>query len=280
MIQALVFVVLAGYARPELLVETDWVEAHLHDPDLRLVDTRTKGFEENHLPGAVHLDIAASRDKNNPPTYLPDLDGFVATLERLGISNETRIVFYDDRGGIYGTRPWVVLQLIGHTNAAILNGGWTKWTKEQRPVTRETPALEPGKIDVVRNDRWIATSEDVLKAIARDDRRIIDTRAPDEVSGKDLRNNPRGGAIPSSTPLDWVETLEGELRTFRPASELEALFDRRLALSPKEEIITYCQGGGRAAHELFVLYLMGYDHVRLYLGSMEDWSRHEELPLR
>ena len=280
MIQALVFLALAGYARPELLVETDWVEAHLHDPNVRIVDTRTKGYKESHLPGAVHLDIAASRDKNNPPTYLPDLHELVSTLEAIGISDETRIVFYDDRGGIYGTRPWVLLQLLGHENAAILNGGWTKWTTENRPVTRELPRVERGRINVRRNDHWIATADDVLSAIGTDGARILDTRSAAEVAGDDLRNNPRGGAIPSSSALEWDETLDAELLTFRSPSELQALFAERLGLSPDEEIITYCQGGGRAAHELFVLYLMGYDHLRLYLGSMEDWSRREELPLR
>lgn len=260
-----------GYARPEVLVETEWLEAHLGDADLRVVDTRTRGYEESHIKGAVWLDIEASRDKNRPPTYLPDLDVFVTTLEKLGISSGTRVVFYDDRGGVYGTRPWVLLRLLGHTNAAILNGGWPRWTSEGRPTSSQVPVVSRGDITVREEGRWIATAEDVAAAINREGVSVVDTRTADEIAGKDLRGNPRGGAVPSSTAIYWEDTLLVDGQTFKPAAEIGALFESH-GLKPDEEIITYCQGGGRAAHELFVLYLMGYDHLRLYLGSWEDWS--------
>jgi thiosulfate/3-mercaptopyruvate sulfurtransferase len=267
-----------GYARPELLVTTEWLEAHLGDQDLRVVDTRTKGYAESHVPGAVWLDIDASRDKSRPPNYLPDIDTFVSTLEKLGISSSTRVVFYDDRGGVYGTRPWLLLRLLGQENAAILNGGWPRWTSEGRTTTSEVPAVPRGKIDVRVERPWIATADDVAAAIDRKGTRIVDARSADEVAGRDLRGNPRGGAVPSSTHIDWVETLLPDGQTFKPAAELTALFTSR-GLTPDEEVITYCQSGGRAAHELFVLHLMGYDDLRLYLGSWEDWSRREELPV-
>ena len=141
MMLSICLLALLTYANPELVVTTDWVAAHLEDPNVRIVDTRTVGYEENHIPGAVWLDINASRDKNNPPTFLPKLDTFVATLEELGISSNTHVVFYDDRGGIYGTRPWVLLRLIGHENASIVNGGWPKWIDESRPTSSETPSV-------------------------------------------------------------------------------------------------------------------------------------------
>lgn len=268
----------ASYARPELLVSTDWLEAHLDDENVRIVDTRTKGYEESHIPGAVWLDINASRDKNNPPTFVPSLETFVDTLERLGISNETRIVFYDDRGGIYGTRPWVLLKMLGHDDAAILAGGWPKWTGEARATTSVIPDVIPGSFDPKEDARWIATADDVAAAIDRSGTRIVDTRSEAEHTGQDLRGNPRGGAIPSAIHLDWQETLSDDKQTLKPASELQALFEGA-GLSKDEEIVTYCQGAGRAAHELFVLYLMGYDDVKLYMGSWEDWSRREDLPI-
>jgi thiosulfate/3-mercaptopyruvate sulfurtransferase len=266
------------YPRPELLVETGWLQSHLSDPGIRIVDTRTKAYDEGHIPGAVHLDIETSRDPSNPPTYLPDRARFVDTLERLGISNDTRVVFYDDRGGIYGTRPWVLLQMLGHADAAILNGGWTKWTAEKRETSREVPDVPRGALDVKEAPRWIATADDVLAAVGRDDVRIVDARTEGEIAGTDLRGNPRGGAVPSSIPLYWEDTLDADATTFKPPSELERLFASH-GLPPKGEVITYCQGGGRAAHEIFVLRLMGYDDLRLYLGSWEDWSRRTDLPL-
>jgi thiosulfate/3-mercaptopyruvate sulfurtransferase len=270
---------LLSYARPELLITTDWLAAHLDDPNVRIVDTRMRGYDENHIPGAVRLDITASRDKDNPPTFLPELDTFVAKLEALGISNDTRVIFYDDRGGIYGTRPWVVLQLIGHDNAAILDGGWPKWTSESRPKNSETPDVPRGTLTLAPNPRWVVTADDVASAIDKPGTRILDTRSEEEFAGIDLRSNPRGGAIPSSTNLNWQDTLEGEFQSFKPADELTLLFES-YGLSTSDDIITYCQGAGRAAHELFVLYLMGYDDVRLYLGSMEDWSRQKKRPLQ
>jgi thiosulfate/3-mercaptopyruvate sulfurtransferase len=266
------------YARPELLVETDWLQSHLSDPAIRIVDVRTKGYEEGHIKGAVHLDIETSRDAKNPPTYLPDRERFVDTLETLGISNGTRVVFYDDQGGIYGTRPWVLLQMLGHPDAAILNGGWTKWTTEGRGTSREVPEMHRGKLDVKAAPRWIATADDVAAAIGNDDVRIVDARTEGEIAGTDLRGNPRGGAVPSSIPLYWEDTLAGDSRTFKTPAELARLFSSH-GLDPKREVITYCQGGGRAAHEIFVLHLMGYDDLRLYLGSWEDWSRRQDLPL-
>ncbi len=266
------------YARPEVLVETDWLEAHLDDPAVRIVDTRSKGYDEGHIPGAVWLDIEASRDKNRPPTYLPDLGLFVGKLEALGISSGTRVVFYDDRGGVNGTRPWVLLQMLGHQNAAVVNGGYPKWTKEGRRTTNDLPAYPNGEIAVKEDRSWIVTAEDVAAAMGKEGLRIVDTRTEEEIAGTDLRGNPRGGAVPTSTPLYWEDTLDAATKTFKPASELAALFQAH-GLEPKEGIITYCQGGGRAAHELFVLYLMGYDDLRLYLGSWEDWSRNQELPV-
>jgi thiosulfate/3-mercaptopyruvate sulfurtransferase len=266
------------YARPDLLVETAWLEEHLEDPNVRVVDTRTSGYEEGHVPGAVWLDIDASRDAANPPTYLPDLDRFVETLEELGISSETRVVFYDDRGGIYGTRPWVLLRMLDHENAAILDGGWSKWTAEARPVTAEQPRVPRGSFEARTDPRWIATADDVYAAIGRSGSLILDSRTEEELAGRDLRGNPRGGAVPGARPLYWEETLEGAHQTFRPASELAELFEAA-GVGRDDAIITYCQGGGRAAHELFVLYLMGYEDVRLYLGSWEDWSRREDLPV-
>jgi thiosulfate/3-mercaptopyruvate sulfurtransferase len=275
---AFLFAAEPQYAHPELLVETGWLQSHLTDPDIRIVDTRTKGYEESHIPGAVHLDIETSRDRGNPPTYLPDRERFVETLEKLGISSDTRVVFYDDLGGIYGTRPWVLLQMLGHTRAAILNGGWTKWTAETRGTSRDVPSFPRGKLDVKEAPRWIATADDVAAAIGKDDIHIVDARTEGEVAGTDLRGNPRGGAVPSSIPMYWEDTLEGDAKTFKSPSELERLFASH-GLDPKREVITYCQGGGRAAHEIFVLHLMGYDDLRLYLGSWEDWSRREDLPV-
>ena len=170
------------------------------------------------------------------------------------------------------------MRMLGLENASIVDGGWPKWLDESRPVNAEPPDVARGSLEIVQDSEWIAVADDVEAAIGDSGIQLMDARPDDEFAGADLRNNPRGGVIPTARHLFWEETLEGDHQQFRSGDELAALFESR-GLDEDDEIITYCQGGGRAAHELFMLYLMGYDNVRLYLGSMEDWSRQPERPL-
>ena len=251
------------YPRSELVVTTEWLARNYEAPGVRVVDTRTQGYEEAHIPGAVHLDISTSRDAANPPSYLPDLDRFAAKLGSLGIDRNTHIVFYDDRGGIYGTRPWVVLQLLGHPRASIVNGGWDKWVGESRPISSDTvsvPARRYKRRQDVEISDWVVTAEEVVAAIDDGETQIVDSRTVQESNGSDLGSNPRGGAIPGSVPLFWEEVLSSAdgVRTLKTPEELRELFDSH-GIESRSPVITYCQGGGRAAHELFVMHLMGYD---------------------
>jgi thiosulfate/3-mercaptopyruvate sulfurtransferase len=170
------------------------------------------------------------------------------------------------------------MRMLGLENAAIVDGGWPKWVDESRPTTAALPVVSRGSLDIGLHDEWIAVADDVEAAIGDSGVRLLDARTEAEYAGSDYRNNPRAGAIPTATHLFWEETLEGDYQQFRSGDDLAALFGRH-GLEPGDEIITYCQGGGRAAHALFVLYLMGYDNPRLYLGSMEDWSRQPARPL-
>lgn len=267
-----------GYARPDMLVDPAWLGEHLSDPTIRIVDTRRAGYEESHIPGAVYLDIATSRDASNPPTFLPTQEAFIDAIEAIGIGNDTRVIFYDDRGGVYGTRPWLVLRTLGHTQVAILDGGWDAWMREGGPTTSEATEVARARFEPSRDMAWVATAEEVRDAIDRPGTRIVDTRTVDELAGRDLRGAKRGGIVPSAIPIYWEETFDPELKTFKPALELRALFASH-GLAPTDEIIAYCEGGGRSAHELFVLHLVGYDRVRLYLGFWDEWGNRDDLPV-
>lgn len=268
----------SSYARPESLVDTAWLAAHLQDPDVRIVDARRSGYEQGHVPGAVWLDIGVTRDASNPPTFLPSADAFARVMGELGISNRTHVVFYDDRGGVYGARPWAVLRRFGHEHVSIVNGGWQKWVAERRAVTAEVPIVPAATFVPGDAPGWIATADDVLAAIDAPATRILDVRTAAEIDGTDLRGIARGGYIPTAAGIDWESTLEGEFMTIRPAADLYALF-RGHGIAPTDTLITYCEGGGRSAHELFVLHLLGYDALRLYLGSWQDWGNRPDLPL-
>src|SRR5215471_17161682 len=133
------------YAHPEQLVETDWVAAHAADTNVRIVDMRQTGFADGHVPGAVYLSPVAIRDAKASPTFLPTPAAFEEMMAKLGISDATRVVAYDERGGIYAARLWWILNYYGHTNVALMNGGWGKWKAERRPESRDAATQGAGK---------------------------------------------------------------------------------------------------------------------------------------
>src|SRR5262245_34090770 len=131
---------LAVYAHPEQLVDTAWVAAHAADANVRVVDMRQSGFAGGHVPGAVYLSPVAIRNAKAPQTFLPSPDTFEDMMAKLGIGDATRVVVYDERGGIYAARLWWILNYFGHSNVALMNGGWIKWTAEHRENSTDAPA--------------------------------------------------------------------------------------------------------------------------------------------
>ncbi|MGH8187456.1 MAG: sulfurtransferase [Steroidobacteraceae bacterium] len=268
------------YARPEMLVSTEWLAAHLNDSDIRIVDMRraASDYEGGHLPNAVYL---ANDDIRNPkaaPTFLPTQAEFESLMERLGIGNKTRVIAYDDRGGLYAARLWWILNHFGHSNAALLDGGWVKWTQERRATASAAPKPAQVAFRATPNPRWVATADDVKSRIGQKGVRILDARTQAEIEGKDLRGIKRGGYIASSTPLYWEDLLDPTTKAFKPAAELDRLFTER-RLTPSDEIITYCQVGMRASVDLFALHLMGYDKLRNYYGAWEEWGNRDDTPI-
>ena len=266
------------YAHPGQLVETEWVAAHAADSRIRVVDMRRSGYAEGHVPGAVYLAPDAIRDGKNPPTFLPSTASFEQLMAELGISNDTRVVAYDERGGIYAARLWWILNYFGHSNVALMNGGWIKWTAEQRTEEKVEPPRHRTSFVAHAQPQWVATASDVVAAINQPSRRIIDARTQAEIDGKDLRNIRRGGFVPSSVPVYWEDLLDPERKTFKPADELRKIFVSR-GILPTEEVIAYCQVGVRASVDLFALHLIGYTRLRNYYGAWEEWGNRDDLPL-
>ena len=280
-ILAVLFAAQTGYARPELLVDTTWLAAHLSDPAVRIVDMRPRGYGDGHIPGAVWLDNNAIRIANRPPTFLPTPQEFEELMGGLGISNSTRVIAYDERGGIYATRLWWILNYYGHTNVAVLDGGWTKWTLDARPVSPAVPSLARATFRVAPGTVKVATAADVLAAINRVGTKLVDARTPAEIEGKDLRKIKRGGYIESSVPVYWEDTLNPTTQTFKSAAEIQKLYRDR-GVQPSDEVITYCQVGMRASHDLFTLALIGHDlgKLRNYYGSWEEWGNRDDTPIK
>jgi len=267
-----------AYAHPEQLVDTDWVAAHAADANVRVVDMRQGGFDGGHVPGAVYLSPVAIRDANSPPTFLPTPAAFEAMMASLGISDSTRVVVYDERGGIYAARLWWILNYYGHSNVALMNGGWIKWTAENRPAPADAAPSRGARFTAKPQPKWLATATDVVGAINKPGVKIIDARTAAEIEGKDLRNIKRGGFVPSSVPVYWEDLLDPQKKTFKPADELKKIYDDR-GIAPGQEVIAYCQVGMRASVDLFALHLLGYDKLRNYYGAWEEWGNRDDLPL-
>jgi thiosulfate/3-mercaptopyruvate sulfurtransferase len=278
-----------GYAKPDVLVSTDWVAAHLDDPKIRIVESNEDQllYPSGHIPGAVQVDWAA--DLNDPlrRDYL-NRDGFEKLMSRIGATRDTDIVFYGDKSNWWATYAFWVFQLFGHTNAKVMDGGRLKWEKEGRPLTREVPTY-PATTYVApdRDDTRIRIFRDeVLKKLGGSTR-LVDVRSPQEYSGErtHMPEYPqegvlRGGHIPGAKSVPWARAANPEDGTFKSAAELKAIYEEEQGLNPANDIIAYCRIGERSSHTWFVLtYLLGYPNVRNYDGSWTEWGNSVNVPV-
>lgn len=278
---------MADYAHPELLVETDWLADHLGDPHLRLVDCRYyfdgrdghAAYREGHIPGAVHASYPTdlSDPTASPPNLIPRPEQLAATMARLGISNQTCVIGYDDEGGHFASRLWWVLTYYGHDAVKVLNGGIVKWRAEGRPLQAGTivpPAASfvPG---APRSEMRIRC-EELCAELGNPGLGLLDVRRASEYTGEEIRAA-RGGRIPGALPLFWQDNLNPDW-TFRSAEEIRARHEA-IGANRYDLLVTCCQGGVRAAHAAFALRLIGYHNVRLYDGSWAEWGNRLDLPI-
>ena len=278
-----------GYARPDVLVSTDWVADHLNDPKVRLVesDEDLLLYESGHIPGAVKVDWVA--DLNDPLVrdYV-NRDRLQAVLRAKGIDNDTTIVFYGDKNNWWACYSFWVLRLFGVENLKIMDGGRMRWAEEGRPLETATPSYPAGTITIgERNEAGLrAFREDVLEHV-RAKRPLVDVRSPEEFRGERLHMPEypsegalRGGHIPGARSIPWARAVNPETHTFRPASELRTLYEQENGLKRDADTVVYCRIGERSSHTWFALtYLLGFDKVRNYDGSWTEWGNAVRLPI-
>ena len=273
------------YARPELLVESDWVAEHADDPNVRIIDCATlEAYRRAHIPGAIQLPVhfyikeSGAAGEEHGTFVMPPAD-FEALMEKMGISNDTTVVTYDDNNALVATRLWWVLNYYGHTNVKVLNGGWHRWLTEGRPVTFHAARPEKGSFKAQPNADLVADAEYIKANHANDACQVLDARTDGEWEGTNARGNKRVGRVPGAKHLEWLNFVaKDDSRKFLSADELTRLANEA-GFTPEKATITYCQGGIRAAHAAFVLTLLGWDNVRVYDGSMRDWANRDDTPL-
>lgn len=278
-----------GYANPDALVSTDWVAEHLNDPNVRIIESNEDPllYPSGHIPGAVQVDWTT--DLNDPlrRDYL-NKEGFENLMSRIGVSNDTTVVFYGDKSNWWATYALWVFNLFGHTNAKIMDGGRLKWEQEGRELSREVPNY-PATTYVAkeRDDHKIRAFRDQVLQHLEAGKPLVDVRSPDEYSGKLLHmpNYPqegalRGGHIPGAKNVPWARAANPEDGTFKSADELRAIYEGEQGLKPSDDIIAYCRIGERSSHTWFVLtHLLGYPNVRNYDGSWTEWGNSVNVPI-
>jgi thiosulfate/3-mercaptopyruvate sulfurtransferase len=279
----------SAYAHPEVLVDGDWLQAHLTDPSIRVVESNEDVllYDTGHIPGAVHIDWRGDLQDNTQRDYIAP-ERFAEVCAKNGITPETMVVFYGDKSNWWAAYALWAFQLFGHSKVKLLDGGRDKWKAEGRPLTREKPKYSPTQYPVParRNDEAIrAFFVDTLEH-SKARKPLIDVRSPGEYKG-DVTHMPeypqegvlRGGHIPGARSIPW-KTAANDDGTFKSYDELKRIYSENLGLKKDDDIIAYCRIGERSSHTWFVLkYLLGYDKVRNYDGSWTEWGNMVRSPI-
>jgi thiosulfate/3-mercaptopyruvate sulfurtransferase len=278
------------YTRPEVLAEPDWLSERRDNPHLRIIDCGdAAAYDRAHIPGAVRLVREEDTVEAGSPQWLkePDdslhvlgVEGVAALAERLGISDDTTVVAYDDFNGSFATRLWWILTYYGHPAIKVLNGGWQRWLDEGRPATFREHVPESGRFTPRPNEAMRIRLDELKARHADPNLQIVNVLPPGMYAGTaNPFGNERVGHIPGSAnlPIEHFFADEG-VPTIKPAPELEAVL-AEAGLSPSQETIVHCQAGVRTTMGVFVTTLLGWPRVRAYEASMAEWANREDTPL-
>ncbi|HSS64960.1 MAG TPA: sulfurtransferase [Gammaproteobacteria bacterium] len=288
------------YRHPDALVTTDWLGDHLNDPDLRVFECTAflsylppgreapyrvvsgrAEYELGHIEGAGFLDIQDElSDPRSPPhlrfKMLP-AETLAVVLGSRGIGDGHRVVLYSRGRLVWSTRVWWMLRAIGFDSATVLDGGWEKWVREQRPTSTREPSFPPATLTPHPRSELFVAKEAVRRAIDDADTCLVNALEPDLHRGENPRYG-RRGRIPGSVNVPSSSLVDPETNTFLPAEQSDNKF-RDVGLDRKKRTVVYCGGGIAATLDAFVLHRLGYRELSVYDASMSEWARDPSLPI-
>ncbi len=273
------------------LVSTEWLAAHLGEPDLKVVDATfylphlkrdaRAEFEQAHLPGAVFFDIEAISDHANPlPHMLPDARAFADAVGALGIATGDRVVAYGGLGLIASARVWWTFRVFGHEQVAVLDGGAAKWKNEGRPLEAGAPSPAPRPFAARLRKDLVADLDRVLATLERRDAQIIDARSRGRFAATEpeIRPGLRGGHIPGSLNLPYIELFSTTDDVLRPEADVRGAF-QGAGLDLARPVVATCGSGVSAAVLALAMYRLGRRDAAVYDGSWTEWGGRRDTPV-
>jgi thiosulfate/3-mercaptopyruvate sulfurtransferase len=273
-------------SRSDVLVDADWVQAHLGDPGLVLVevDEDTSAYDKGHIQGAVKIDW--KQDLQDPVRRdFVDRAGFEKLLSERGISNDDTVILYGGNNNWFAAYAYWYFKLYGHHNVKLLDGGRKKWELDSRDMVTDVPSLPATSYHAKEQDLAIrAFRDDVLAAIGN--LNMVDVRSPDEFAGRLLapahlpqEQAQRGGHVPTAKNVPWSKAAEDD-GTFKSDDALRTLYGDEAGLDFGKDTIAYCRIGERSAHTWFVLHeLLGQPNVKNYDGSWTEYGSLVGVPI-
>jgi thiosulfate/3-mercaptopyruvate sulfurtransferase len=272
---------MADYAHSEVLVSTDWVKEHLHDPKVRLVeiDVDTNAYDAGHVPGAVGFNWATQLNDGVRRDIISKQD-FERLMGQSGIRPDDTVIVYGDNSNWFAAFGMWIMKMYGHKDVRMMNGGRQKWLNEDdKPMTVERPHITATTYKVTgEHPELRALLPEVMQASQKKSANLVDVRSPDEFTGKVIappgmtETAQRGGHIPGAKSIPWARAVS-EDGTFKSADELRAIYTTNAGVDPSKPTIAYCRIGERSSHTWFVLkYLLGIENVKNYDGSWTEYG--------
>lgn len=279
---------MADYAHPEVLVSTAWVEEHLDDPSVRILEVDydpSSAYELGHIPGAFLVDW--KRDIND--TVRRDIlskQQFEQLMSKVGAGTDTTLVLYGDMRNWFAAFAFWTFKIYGHQDVRLMNGGRRKWIDEGRQTTEDVPAAQRSQYSAAEADNALRSFlPDVRNVLGNGDFVLVDVRSPAEFKGEiaappeyATEGAQRTGHIPGAANIPWAQAIQDD-DTFKTVDDLRSLYEGKGIVADKS-VITYCRIGERSSHTWFVLtYLLGYPAVTNYDGSWSEWGNSVGLPV-
>jgi thiosulfate/3-mercaptopyruvate sulfurtransferase len=246
-----------------------------------VVESGRPGYDQGHIPGAVFADIPGElSDTSSPfPFALPQPEPFAGAMGELGVGPDTRVVVYAQESPMWASRLWWLLSYFGFEDVRVLDGGLPSWRQAGYPVSSESPALKPSRFVARPRPELLATKDDVIRALRGEPAVLVNALPPQAFRGEGPGAYSRPGRIPGSLSAPARNLLDPETGCFRPAAELATELGELLASDPAVPVVAYCGGGISATVDILALELLGRGNVRLYDGSLTEWSADPQLPL-